>query len=173
MSEPHDEKNAGAKPRGGLRSKLRSLLLLVLAIAILAVVAWVAGRQSGRGDLEQVRAASVQDMGAERSRAQALESEVTRLTAAGHLLAAKASLVQARSDLHDRNFGTAQERVRDAASELDGLARGPGARVSDGGRLDGVRRAVASVSFDASTDAEAQGNRLAELSRQVSDLSPR
>ena len=152
-------------------SRLKSfkMLLLALVVAIVLVAAGYlsASLQAGgrlalqKTEHEQAVLALQNDLTAAR---QALASSTLR----NHFLAASASLYRASADLDDRNFGTANEHLQQAADAMaKAAANGDGAD-PEIARLSTV---LGQMNINVATDLAAQRSSVMQLAAQVDSLA--
>lgn len=119
-------------------------MLKFLAMLVLVGVAFVCGLYVGRQGPEVVLKKAQQIGDVVVSRTSSLERDVT---VRFHLVNAKERLIQAKSDLLDKNYGKAEEGLREVQSDLSRAKAAAGEDLK--GKLEGLAGRVSEVMAEA------------------------
>ncbi len=149
---------------------LREIGIAIVAALLIGAALFALGRYLGSRELTAARA----EMAAEREllaeQIVALDAQMQQAAHRMKLLEARIWLFRAAAELDRRNFGTANEHVRQAASALASVTE-PGAGID----VDAVRRmeaSVASTDLSVARDLQQQRAQLLELAAQMEAIIP-
>ena len=143
------------------------LLALVVAIALVAAGYLSASIKAGsrlalhKAENEQTVLALQNDLSTAR---RALASTTTR----NHFLAASAALYRASADLDDRNFGTANEHLQEAA---DAMAKAAAAGDGADPEIARLSTVLGQMDINVATDLAAQRSSVLQLAAQIDSLA--
>lgn len=133
-------------------------------LVILALVSFGAGFLVGAGPIDDLS----QRMAAVEDRAQESESRAEELEGRLHAHRSLSLVYWAMLDMDDRNFGTANEHLEQAA---DALAQAnPEALGSTPAELESIRRELEETDVRVAADLAEQRDRLSELARRLATL---
>jgi hypothetical protein len=138
--------------------------VLLGAVVVIAVGAglyvggyWYANRQFS-GEKQQLNA-----------QVDAAQAQLSELSSANRLLRARFALYQAAAQLDQRNFGSANTHLHEAAGMLAGAAPGAGVEAADFAAL---RDELAGTNIQVAEDLEAQRARVLDFGRRLDALLP-
>lgn len=153
MDEKSTTQSTGAAP------KLRRALIWVLVCLVVAAGLYVVGYVNGRSQVAELR-----------TRLDAAQESLARATEQRDVALARALLYQAATDLEERNFGKAQDRISQASASLAALPAGGG---EAGDAIRAVQKRVEETRIDVSTNVEAQRAAILEMAKRLDSLQPR
>ncbi|MDH7569739.1 MAG: hypothetical protein QHJ73_09150 [Armatimonadota bacterium] len=148
----------------GVKRAVRNLAILLAALA----VAFGLGYYRGRAQLAAVRSESVAQVQSAEGRAADTHRALQAAQASAALARACTALYQAVLSLDERNFGTADTHLRQAAAHLGAVDAG--ALPVDVARLQALQREVEGTSVSLGADLSAQRAALAAMAERAAAL---
>lgn len=152
MNEKSTAQGAGAAP------KWRGPLLWALILLILAVGLYAVGFLNGRSQVVHLR-----------SQLDTAQESLAKVKEQRDVALARALLYQAATDLEERNFGKAQQRISQAATGLAALPPGGG---EGGDAIRAVQKLVGETRIDVTANVEAQRSAVLGLAKRLDSLQP-
>jgi len=152
-----DEKSTGQQPGGA--PKWRRTIVLVLVGIVVAVVLYVVGFVNGRSQASELR-----------TQLEAAQENLAKVTEQRDVALARTLLYRAATDLEERNFGKAQDRLSEAVTTLKALAPGGG---EGGDAIRGLQKQLEETRIDVSANVESQRAAVLALARRLDSLQPR
>jgi hypothetical protein len=167
--DSHDDaaQTTSSRAPGGTKKWLIGALLGLVS----AAVCWGWGFSQGRAALSAQRTGyerRLTDAGAQREKA---EAELARAMNRSCGLEARALLLRAAIDLERRNFGTANTRLREAATAL----QPPATAVASSGQNAGMvalQNEISATNLAVAADVEEQRERVLEFATRLERLTP-
>lgn len=148
-------------------SKLKPILIGVVAALVLAAILYGVGLWQGRAPLAAQKTSYDSQVQTLQTQIATTKTELAAARNAARLMEARAGLYRTALDLEQRNFGTANTRLRESAATL--------AMVSDAGldatRLDALQKQVAATNINVATNLEAQRRQVLEFAAQLEALT--
>lgn len=139
----------------------------VVALVILAVYYW--GNVQTRNQLSAQGSDYEQRLGSVQGQLQAAQGELAAARNRNQLLMARTDLYRAAADLDQRNFGTANTRLQEAAAALGRVDTSGGDL--DTGRIAALRSSIAATNINVATDLQEQRNQVLDLAAQLDALA--
>lgn len=152
---------ASNENRGLTRTKKMAIFVAIGVIAALAL--YFLGRSSGSSrvaDVEQQRNATLAELSEVEQRAARAENR-------SHMFQSLARLYRTALDLEERNFGTANRRLQEAASALQSVQS-----AEEQQQIEQLRREIAGTDLNVAVDLEDQRERILGFANDLSDLIP-
>ncbi|MCY7313515.1 MAG: hypothetical protein LH491_07785 [Pseudoxanthomonas sp.] len=151
-------------PSRPLNKKLiASLIALVLVVAV-----YVGGYFHGRSELKAQKTDYEQRVGVIQDKLSGTEKQLVQETARNHLLLARNLLYSTSMDLEERNFGTANTRLQEAAAALAKVGSGSGN--FDREKVAQLSTAASQMNINVATDLEQQRGQVLGFAAQLDEL---
>ena len=141
----------------------RVLIGVGVALAA-ALLLYFLGLSYGRNRVEEVE----QQLQQEREQLEQVRRQVTRLENRNRMLQGLALLYQTALDLDERNFGTANQRLNEAAARLGEVQLADTAS----GNLPQLQRDIASTNLEVAVDLEGQREQVLDFAGRLRAMLP-
>lgn len=152
-------------------SRSTRLMLIGLAVAVVVMAGlYFLGLHQGRGELAAQKADHEQRMGALQADLQQQQSNLAAAENQIQFLRARAAFYRTAVDLDQRNFGTANTHLQQAATFLEHIKGDAGGVKSDG--LAALRAAVVATNINVATDLQAQRDKVLGFGRELDSMAP-
>lgn len=152
-------------------SDARKILMIVIVTAIVVAAAlYFFGLHQGRGELATQKAQYEQRIG---SVEQAAQRDKAALAAADNriqFLLARGGVYRTAVDLDERNFGTANTHLQQAAAHLGKVAGNDGGL--DAQKIAALRSELSNTNINVATDLEAQRGKVLRFGQRLDAMSP-
>lgn len=148
----------------------RNLVLGGTALALL-ILAYFFGWWNGRAQAAAIRSDYEQRLQTAQKETEGLRAELASTQTLNRLVLARGWLYRAAVALDRRNFGTANDYVRQAAETLQAIA--PVEMSANAAALTRAREAVSSLNIQVAVDLEQQRRQLLDAAAQLEALMPR
>ena len=156
-------------PRAATPSTSTKTILVAAAVVVaLLLIVYLWGQSQTRERLSAQEADYQQRIVAVEKRLQTTQEELVAATNRNRLLMARTDLYRAAADLDQRNFGTANTRLQEAAAALAKVD--PSSGDIDAKQLGDLRASIAKTNINVATDLQQQRNRVLELAAQLDAL---
>lgn len=156
-------------PTSPSRAKTLKMVLLATVIAIALVAAgYLTASIQGNSRMAGQKAEHEQAMVAVQSDLQGAQQALASTTERNQLLSASAALYRTSADLDDRNFGTANAHLQEAAAALAKASADRGGADPELARLS---TALGQMDINVATDLAAQRSSVLELAAEIDGLA--
>lgn len=159
--------DSNARPPTPSRST-RAILAAAAAVVVLLLIVYLWGQWQARERLSAQEADYQQRIAAVEKRLQTMQEELVAATNRNRLLMARTDLYRAAADLDQRNFGTANTRLQEAAAALAKVD--PSSGDIDAEKLGALRASIAKTNINVATDLQQQRNLVLDLAAQLDAL---
>lgn len=146
----------------------KAILAATAAVVVLLLVVYLWGQSQTRERLSAQESDYQQRIVAVEKRLQTTQQQLVVATNRNRLLMARTDLYRAAADLDQRNFGTANTRLQEAAAALAKVD--PSSSDIDANQLDALRASIAQTNINVATDLQQQRNRVLDLAAQLDAL---
>jgi len=156
-------------PTSPSRFKTAKIVLLAAAAAIVLVAAgYFTASIQGNSRMDALKAEHQQAVLAVQNELRSARTALASTTERNHLLSASAALYRTSADLDDRNFGTANMHLQEAAAAMAKAAAAGGDADPELGRLSAV---LGEMNINVAADLAAQRSRVLQLAAEVDGLA--
>lgn len=150
---------------------IRAIVFGVLIALVLGAIAYFVGLSQGRAQLDAQKTAHDQRISAIQAELRGAQSELTTANIRRHVMEARAALYRTLVDLDQRNFGTANEHLQEAALALGRISQGSnGVPVQ---QIDSLRTVIARTDINVATNLQQQRAQVLDLAAQLDALDAR
>lgn len=146
----------------------RAILAAAAAVVVLLLVVYLWGQSQTRERLSAQESDYQRRIVAVEKRLQTTQEQLVVASNRNRLLMARTDLYRAAADLDQRNFGTANTRLQEAAAALAKVD--PSSSDIDAKQLDALRASIAQTNINVATDLQQQRNRVLDLAAQLDAL---
>ena len=146
----------------------KAILAAGVAVVVLLLLVYLWGQSQTRERLSAQESEHQQRIVAVEKRLQATQEQLVVATNRNRLLMARTDLYRAAADLDQRNFGTANTRLQEAAAALAKVD--PSSGNLDAETLGALRASIAQTNINVATDLQQQRNRVLDLAAQLDAL---
>ena len=146
----------------------KAILVAAAVVVVLLLVVYLWGQSQTRERLSAQEADYQQRIVTVEKRLETTQEELVAATNRNQLLMARTDLYRAAADLDQRNFGTANTRLQEAAAALAQVD--PSSGDIDPKQLGELRTSIAKTNINVATDLQQQRNRVLELAAQLDAL---
>ena len=147
----------------------RAILAAAAAVVVLLLIVYLWGQWQSRERLGAQETDYQQRIGVVEKRLATTQAELVAATNRNRLLMARTDLYRAAADLDQRNFGTANTRLQEAAAALARVD--PASGNIDAKSLEALRSSIAQTNINVATDLQQQRNRVLDLAAQLDALA--
>lgn len=146
----------------------KALVAAAAVVVVLLLIVYLWGQSQTRERLSAQESDYQQRIVAVEKRLETTQEELVSATNRNRLLMARTDLYRAAADLDQRNFGTANTRLQEAAATLAKID--PSRRDIDAKQLGALRASIAETNINVATDLQQQRNRVLDLAAQLDAL---
>lgn len=146
----------------------RAIVVAAAVVVVLLLIVYLWGQWQTRARLSAQEADYEQRIVAVENRLQTTQEELAAATNHNRLLMARTDLYRAAADLDQRNFGTANTRLQEAAAALAKVD--PTSGDIDAEKLGALRASIAKTNINVATDLQQQRNLVLDLAAQLDGL---
>lgn len=139
---------------------------VVVAVIILGLFLW--GQFQTRSQLSAQQVEYEQRIGATQDQLEEARQDLVAALNRNQLLMARTDLYRTAADLDQRNFGTANERLQEAAAALAKVDATSGD--VDAQQLSALRSSISAMNINVATDLQQQRNQVLDLAAQLDAL---
>ena len=146
----------------------KAIIATAAVVVVLLLVVYLWGQWQTRERLSAQEADYQQRIAAVEKRLGTTQEELVAATNRNRLLMARTDLYRAAADLDQRNFGTANTRLQEAAAALAKVD--PSSGDIDAEKLGALRASIAKTNINVATDLQQQRNLVLDLAAQLDAL---
>lgn len=159
------------EPRSNALSSYKTRMVLVAAVVVILLMVGIYywGNMQTRNQLAAQETQYQQRIAA--AEAQLLETrrELDAARNRNHLMMARTDLYRTAADLDQRNFGTANTRLQEAAAALRRVDASSGDL--DAAKLDAVRSTIEGMNINVATNLQDQRNQVLDLASRLDEIA--
>lgn len=169
MDTPQMDAPQDTQPRSTYRiSSTAALIALGLAIVIGAGL-YFGGLNQGRGDLAAQKTQYEQQIKAGKTALDQRQAELAGVRNHNHMMQARIDLYRTAIDLDERNFGIANQRLREVTDALDQI------KTADGGidtaKVAALAKSIASSNINVATNLQQQRARILDFAARLDAIA--
>ncbi len=162
--------NAASNSSPQPASNSKSILIGIAVVVVMIFAAFGVGLWQGRLQLVVQNSRHEQEISKLNNKISLTEVELNAAENRGYLFQARAALYRSAIDLDNRNFGTANAHLKEAAESLSKIkSKNATMKVAGIGNL---RDAIAKTNINVAVDLEQQRAQVLSFAKQLTELNP-